>query len=60
MHASAQQMTYVKQLEAYEDAVIRKRLEEMTADELSELVAESDAERAKRQARGSSSGGPSA
>jgi len=44
-----QQMTYVKQLEAYEEAVMRKRVEEMTEDELNELVAQS-AE--ARQAKG--------
>lgn len=33
-----QQMTYVKQLEQYEEAVMRKRLEELTEEEMSELV----------------------
>lgn len=35
-----QQMTYVKQLEAYEEAVMRKRVDEMTEDELNDLVRE--------------------
>ena len=33
-----QQMTYVKQLEQYEDAVMRKRLDEMTEEEMDALV----------------------
>jgi hypothetical protein len=33
-------MTYVKQLENYEEAVMRKRIEEMTADELTKLAEE--------------------
>jgi len=33
-------MTYVKQLEAYEEAVMRKRVDEMTEDELNDLVRE--------------------
>jgi hypothetical protein len=31
-------MTYVKQLEQYEEAVMRKRVEEMTEEEMAELV----------------------
>lgn len=49
LYQPMQQMTYVKQLEAYEEAVMRKRVEEMTEDELNELVAQS-AE--ARQAKG--------
>lgn len=33
-----QQMTYVKQLEQYEEAVMRKRVEEMTEEEMAALV----------------------
>ena len=33
-----QQMTYVKQLEQYEDAVMRKRLDEMTEEEMTDLI----------------------
>jgi hypothetical protein len=35
-------MTYNQQLEAYEDAVLQKRLEEMTPEELEQLQAEID------------------
>ena len=35
---ATKQMTYVKQLEQYEDAVMRKRLEEMTQSEIDELT----------------------
>lgn len=44
-----QQMTYVKQLEAYEDAVMKKRVDEMTEAELAELAAEVDSERSRKQ-----------
>ncbi|MGF1602037.1 MAG: DUF3007 family protein [Thermosynechococcaceae cyanobacterium] len=37
-------MTYNQQLEEYEDAVLQKRLEEMTPEELEKLQAEIDAE----------------
>jgi hypothetical protein len=30
-------MTYVKQLEAYEEAVMKKRVEEMTEEELAQV-----------------------
>ena len=43
-----QQMTYVKQLEDYENAVMRKRLEEMTEDELADLVNETEAQKQAR------------
>lgn len=49
--ARAQQMTYVKQLEAYEDAVMRKRLEEMTEEEMADLVREAEADKARKQQR---------
>jgi hypothetical protein len=31
-------MTYVKQLEQYEDAVMRKRLDEMTEEEIAAML----------------------
>lgn len=37
-HLPSQQMTYVKQLEQYEEAVMRKRVEEMTEEEMAELI----------------------
>lgn len=39
-----QNMTYNQQLEEYEDAVLQKRLDEMTPEELEQLQAEIDAE----------------
>lgn len=39
---ATKQMTYVKQLEQYEDAVMRKRLEEMTEAEIAELINETE------------------
>ncbi len=35
---ATKQMTYVKQLEQYEDAVMRKRLDEMTEEEVAEMI----------------------
>lgn len=43
-------MTYVKQLEAYEEAVMRKRLEEMTDAELEQMMQEVEEERKDKQA----------
>ncbi|MGB7417308.1 MAG: DUF3007 family protein [Thermosynechococcaceae cyanobacterium] len=40
-------MTYNQQLEEYEDAVLQKRLEEMTPEELEKLQAEIDKENAE-------------
>ncbi|PSC67626.1 hypothetical protein C2E20_8723 [Micractinium conductrix] len=52
---ATKQMTYVKQLEEYEEAVMRKRLEEMPEGEidrmLSEVESEKEAREAKRQQR---------
>jgi len=48
---ATKQMTYVKQLEQYEEAVMRRRLEEMTEAEVSQMVDEADGERAAREAR---------
>ena len=38
-------MTYVKQLEQYEDAVMKKRVEEMTEAELQQLMTDVDTKR---------------
>jgi hypothetical protein len=46
-----QKMTYVKQLEMYEEAVIKKRMDEMTEAEVQQLLAEVDEERTKRAGR---------
>ncbi len=40
-------MTYNRQLKEYEDAVLQKRLDEMTPEELEKLQAEIEAERNK-------------
>jgi 5'-deoxynucleotidase YfbR-like HD superfamily hydrolase len=40
-------MTYVKQLEQYEEAVMRKRLEEMTDNELDSLLKEVEDDKSK-------------
>eukprot|EP00983_Pelagomonas_calceolata_P046684 1140294-Pelagomonas_calceolata.AAC.3 len=42
-------MTYVKQLEDYEEAVMRKRVEEMTEDELNELISQSSQAKGPKQ-----------
>lgn len=46
---ATKQMTYVKQLEAYEEAVMKKRVDEMTESELAELAGEVDAEKLRKQ-----------
>ncbi|MEO1400875.1 MAG: DUF3007 family protein [Cyanobacteria bacterium J06635_1] len=43
-------MTYDQQLKDYEDAVLEKRLAEMSAEELAQLQAEIEAEKAAEQA----------
>ena len=43
-----QDMTYSKQLEQYEEAVMQKRLEEMPETERSRLYEEVEAEKARR------------
>ncbi|GFR44737.1 hypothetical protein Agub_g6065 [Astrephomene gubernaculifera] len=48
---ATKQMTYVKQLEAYEEAVIRRRVDEMTEAELAALAEEVEAERAAAAGR---------
>jgi hypothetical protein len=40
-------MTYNQQLKNYEDAVLQKRLEEMTPEELAQLQAEVEEEKNK-------------
>ena len=40
-------MTYAKQLEMYESAVIEKRLDEMTETEVEQLLGEVDQDKAK-------------
>jgi hypothetical protein len=46
MHRT-QKMTYARQLEMYESAVMQKRLEEMTEAELQQLMAEVESDKAK-------------
>jgi len=46
---ATKQMTYVKQLEDYEEAVMRKRVEEMTEDELNELISQSSQAKGPKQ-----------
>ena len=41
----SQKMTYNQQLKDYEDAVLQKRLDEMSEEELAQLQAELDAEK---------------
>lgn len=43
--AGTKQMTYAEQLKNYEDAVLRKRLEEMTPEQLAQLQAEVEKEK---------------
>ena len=43
--AATKQMTYNQQLKDYEDAVLQKRLAEMTPEELEKLQAEMEAEK---------------
>jgi hypothetical protein len=47
--AVTKNMTYNQQLQDYEDAVLQKRLEEMTPEELEKLQAEVEQERRKSQ-----------
>ncbi len=42
------QMTYAQQLKNYEDAVLQKRLDEMTAEQLAALQGEVEEERSKK------------
>lgn len=47
--AVTQTMTYNEQLENYKTAVLKKRYEEMTPEELAKLQAEIDAEKAQQK-----------
>lgn len=49
--AGTKQMTYNQQLKDYEDAVLQKRLDEMTPEELANLQAEIEQEKAKAKDR---------
>lgn len=44
-------MTYARQLEMYESAVMQKRLEEMTEAELQQLMSEVEQDKAKLMAQ---------
>jgi hypothetical protein len=44
----SQKMTYNQQLKDYEEAVLRKRFEELTPEELAKLQAEIEAERQEK------------
>lgn len=48
---ATKQMTYVKQLEQYEEAVMKKRLDEMTEEEYQNMIAETEQERLRRESR---------
>jgi hypothetical protein len=52
--AVTQNMTYNQQLQDYEDAVLQKRLEEMTPEELAKLQAEIEQERLATEEAGRS------
>jgi hypothetical protein len=52
--AVTQTMTYNQQLQEYEDAVLEKRLQEMTPEELAQLQAEIEAEKLAATAENSS------
>jgi hypothetical protein len=49
VRAVTHNMTYNRQLKDYEDAVLQKRLEEMTPEELEKLQAEVEAEKQRQQ-----------
>ena len=49
--ARLQDMTYVKQLENYEEEVMAKRLEEMPESEREKLMASVEAEKERRRER---------
>lgn len=48
LRAATQKMTYHQQLQDYEDAVLQKRLDEMTPEQLAQLQAELDQEQAAK------------
>lgn len=47
--AVTKQMTYAQQLKDYEEAVLQKRLEQLTPEELAQLQAEVEQEKINRQ-----------
>jgi Protein of unknown function (DUF3007) len=47
--AITKDMTYNQQLKDYEDAVLQKRLEEMTEEELAQLQAEVEQEKSRKK-----------
>ncbi|NET33862.1 MAG: DUF3007 family protein [Cyanothece sp. SIO1E1] len=47
LRALTQKMTYNQQLQDYEEAVLQKRLDELTPEELAQLQAEVEAEKAQ-------------
>lgn len=49
LRAVTQNMTYNQQLKDYEDAVLQKRLEELTPEELAKLQAEVEEEKSRQQ-----------
>ncbi|EGJ33408.1 MULTISPECIES: DUF3007 family protein [Moorena] len=56
--ALTQTMTYNQQVKEYKDAVLQKRLEEMTPEELAQLQAEVEQEKRLTKAEGDSSISP--
>ncbi|KAL4852835.1 hypothetical protein ACK3TF_006102 [Chlorella vulgaris] len=56
---ATKQMTYVKQLEDYEEAVMQKRLEEMPEAEMERMLDEVESEKAARRARRAGGAPPS-
>ncbi|PNH07655.1 hypothetical protein TSOC_005843 [Tetrabaena socialis] len=48
---ATKQMTYVKQLENYEEAVMKKRIEEMTEAELEQLASDVEGDKLRQAAR---------
>lgn len=57
---ATKQMTYVKQLEDYEDAVMAKRLEEMPEVEIEAMMEDIEVERERRNRRKGGNAGPGA
>lgn len=49
VRAAGKKMTYYQQLEDYEEAVLQKRLEEMSPEEIASLEAEVEKERLEAQ-----------
>ncbi|CAG9465952.1 unnamed protein product [Pedinophyceae sp. YPF-701] len=48
---ATKQMTYAKQLEQYEEAVMQKRLEEMPDSALEQMMGDIEEDKKKREAR---------